>query len=282
MLRIVRVVATVFVVGLTAGASAALAAPPKYQVVVDGPVSAPAGGQGHASADCPTGTVTYGGGVSIATASINAANIQGSWPQTDGSSWNSWVANGNGVPVSFSVYAICAKKTAKWSVQVTSEPFPANSVTGPLVAPCPAGTKVLGGGSFSPLGVLGDTVDASFPVKTGSGSSATYSWQTFMNNATGFGTTEDSFAVCGSAKGYAFIHGKSVDNPTGAQDGGEADCKTPKVPLGGGVSETETALGTNVGTSAPNSNPAALGWFAAVNNTSPYFQDFRVWVICAS
>ena len=159
-------------------------APPRYAVVNSGLLTAPNGLQSFGQASCPARTVVYGGGVFISSGSVSA-NVNSSYPESDGTHWGGYVNNAGGFDTQFEVYAICGKRNAKWSIQSFTLPNPAGAQTGPLQADCPSGTQVLGGGGFSSSGSLDVNLNTSYGVKTGKGASAIYYWATFMNNNRG-------------------------------------------------------------------------------------------------
>jgi hypothetical protein len=261
--------------------------PPLYTVVSSGSLAAPAKAQTFGDVDCPTGTHVFGGGVYFADKLLRA-NINSSYPRVVGTQgatqWVGIVDNGNARAAEFDVFAICAQLTSKsnWSIEQRSMILPPGQQTH-LSVPCPAGTKVLGGGGF--VGRLGVSngllvnISASYPLKSGSGATAVYSWELSMNNRRqSRDETAEALAVCDKATGYGLHHGPLRVAPANAQTGTSIACPSPTVPLGGGVTSTSTSTLVNLNSTYVASSTS---WQVFENNASASDSTLQAWAVCA-
>jgi hypothetical protein len=129
-------------------AFAAATAPPGYRIVSTPDLAAPPSilnttGQ----ANCPTGTVPWGGGASLTNGfAVPGTSINTSEPVTGG--WRARVNNASGTAQTFRVDVICAKKPKGYKVAFFSSDNPPHDDT-PATVTCPTGTVVLSGGAFS-------------------------------------------------------------------------------------------------------------------------------------
>lgn len=115
------------------------------------------GFSGSAVAQCPAGSRATGGGVSTTDGSSPGGGytyvigLSGPLDETgftantvDGDvarSWYAWIYNNAGAPRTFRVFAICSRTS-----DATIETRSATLFAGPLFAPCPAGSRAVGGG----------------------------------------------------------------------------------------------------------------------------------------
>jgi len=250
------------------------AMPPKYVVVNSGSLASVTGTQTRGSAVCPANTVPYGGGVFVGATSLTV-NVNSSIPT--GTGWIADVNNASGSSTSFTVYAVCAKRNSWWSI-VTSSAVTVNaSGQARASVSCPTGAKIMGGGGFSNSGSTSVNQNSSFPVKSGSGKSATFSWFVDENNASTAPSSVTAYAVCGHAKGYTFVAGTSVSNPAGAQTEATATCPSGKVPMGGGVFSSSGSVSVNTNTTYPLSS----GWAGFENNASTGTATVTTFAVCA-
>jgi len=197
--------------------------------------------------------------------------VNSSYPDGD-SAWAGFV-DAVDVPAIFFVYAVCAKRDAKWSIQEISFNGPAGQQTHQEV-PCPAGTKVVGGGAYGEdADVGGQAINSMYPRKDG----ADYYWEVNMNNADVTDQGAIAIAICGSAAGYRIRHTHSKPNRSGKVTLLQEGCD-PQVTLGGGVQSGSTA--TSVFVSA-SSTETGFEWLAKENNQSSQDTTMTVWVMCA-
>jgi hypothetical protein len=260
--------------------SATTGPPPLLTWVDTGEVAVAAGSQAHASVDCPAGTVPLGGGVDadqgFTSRDLNLA-INSSYPTATG--WAGDVNNTNSSDAVFDVGTFCAKQNAAWSIQQSaSQPNPAGFQTRTTVQ-CPAGTKVLGGGAYSSTTSVAVNLNSTFPVKTGTGSTATYSWSTDMNNADTADHSVTGYAVCGKERGYHIYHGGVGPVNAYSEGGTSVACsQNPKVPIGGGMRSGSGSTTANLNTSTWD---GAFSWQGLLENNSAFSSTFQGFVICA-
>ena len=290
MTRIARIAVVVIGLGALAFAPAAVAgaaaakqpaplgvvpnALPHGYIVVSSPgLTAPAGSQTHGTADCPANTVVYGGGVFVNSLSL-PANVNSSYPST--TQWNADVNNASSSSTTFTVDAICAKRTADWSiVHSGSVTNPAMRRRGPA---SPARVdQVLGGGGFSSTLSTKVNENSSFPLKSGSGALTTFFWTVDQNNANTTAATVTAYAVCGHASGYKLVTGAFTSSPAQTQALAAVSCPGSKAPLGGGIATNSSSLKVNINTTFP----APHGWQNYENNATTGEFTLTPDVICA-
>ena len=237
--------------------------PRNYQIVTNSDVVL-ANEFGEGFADCPKGTVTYGGGVSINSTST-AVSLQANGPRIDGKEWHGWVDNESSATVGYTDYAICARKGTYWNLQFASAPNPTGGTSAQIFAFCNFPSLVVGGGSYGSWAgrALGQTIASSFPVN---GGSAGGSWDSQMNNNFSMDGTADSVAICGKVKGRKVKNTKQISALPG-QTTGTVWCPAGKVPLSGGVQNPSFSVAFNLGSSYPVSSGGLAGWTVTMNNT---------------
>ena len=241
-------------------------------MVNSGSLSVAAGTQTRGVATCPAKTVPYGGGAEVTSNSMTT-NINSSFPTATG--WNADINNAGSAPDTFVVFAVCAKKNASYSI-VVSSPV-SNTTQNRGTAVCPAGTKVMGGGSLSNSGSVLVNMNSTFPQKVGKGQSATYQWATDENNAAGGAPTFVVYAVCGHAAGYTLVAGTPQVDPAMTQTGAIAVCPSGKVPLGGGALSSSGNVAVDLNTS----QPASATWEAFEDNNATGAPTITAYAICA-
>ena len=124
-----------------------------------------------------------------------------------------------------------------------------------VVASCPAGTFVVGGGYFR-RSITGIAVDLSRPLSSGQG------WQVHGFNPTNVNFDFDGVAVCASVRDHQVVTGPAVTLPPGQDANAVASCPAGRVSTGGGGS----ALGVVIDTTRPTAD--GQGWqIHALNNT---------------
>ena len=230
--------------------------------------------QGGVSAPCPAGTVVMGGGAFASSSSVGA-NINSSYPVTDGSAWNAYESNTSGGSDTLTSYAICAKRPRFYAVEGNSVDNPAGTETFVSVA-CPATYKVLG------VGAVGSSTDPEValnglePYK--STHPTTYGVKAWVNNAGLGDDTAYAFAVCGKLKGWSMTESAAVDNPSGGQTFVGQACPSG-VPTGGGIFASSSSTVVNVNATYPN--PGITGWGAYENNGSTGDDTIWAYSLCA-
>jgi hypothetical protein len=255
------------------GAALPATLPPKYTIASDS-FTSDSGTQTRGSVSCPAKTVPYGGGAVVESLDTRI-NLNSSFPL--GASWDVAVNNTSGGSSTFLVYAVCAKKNTSYSI-VASSPVadPAGSQAG-AIATCPAGTKIMGGGGYSNSGDSSVNLNSLYPAKTGKGTSATYSWAAYMNNASIASTTVTAYAVCGHLAGYAMVVGNPAANPAGSQTLAAVGCPVGKEPIGGGGLSSSGSISVDLNSTAPNGNT----WNVYEDNNSATNALITAFAICA-
>ena len=254
---------------------AARRSPTGYQVLTSGPLANDAGTASVGVVTCPAHTVVYGGGA-FSSSGSTLVNLQGSYPPGN-TRWVAIMSNQSSGNATFTVYAVCAKRTAKWGIiETLGVPNPPATQTTHITATCPATTKVLGGGGWGE-GVFGQNLNSSFPVQSGSGSAAIYSWRVDMNNNSTLALHVAAYAVCGNAKGYGIYSSAPVGLPTGTQNVVLQNCPSPKVPLGGGIFSSSENLTVNINSTFPY----ATAWSGYENSFSGPNSKITGYVVCA-
>ena len=167
--------------------------PPGYTVVTNN-FSARNGSQSFGTADCPAGTVVWGGGAEIGTASLDA-NIGTSVPNGSGE-WAVFVNNVSGADTDFNVYAICADQPSGYVIESNKVDDPAGRQSG-AKASCPKRTVVLGGGGVSSSPYPSVNLNSSWPTVV----KHIGSWNVDMNNASSLDASVGAYVVCGRTPG---------------------------------------------------------------------------------
>ncbi|HEY3765642.1 MAG TPA: hypothetical protein VGL44_10840 [Gaiellales bacterium] len=239
-------------------ASAAATAPPGYRIVRTANLAAPPSifnTTGQAS--CPTGTVPWGGGVSMSNGfAAVGTSINTSEPVAG--SWRARVNNASGTAQSFRVDVICAKQPKGYKVAFASADNPPHDNT-PATASCPTGTVVLSGGALS-------TSDTTAEAITSLGPNGSHGYSAFIANTSNVDQHLTVFAVCAAKPPKYAIVSQSVSDM-----GPDDPVETPVCPAGTSV------LGGGFKVAAPGFDiPIAgsldedrHGWFGeAVNQRS--------------
>jgi hypothetical protein len=258
--------------GKTAPSAAAPAAATKLQgyVVLSSPeLVAPNGQQVRGVVACPAGLVPLGGGAFVASPSTRA-NLNSSFPRDNG--WAADVNNASGADTTFHVTVVCAVAPKSYTVvEGTQVPNPVGQQSS-ATATCPRGTKPLGGGGLSNLGLLFTNLNSDFPDGR--------RWRVDENNASATAGGVTAFAVCGHVRGWQLV-GEPFSVAANSQAAGGAACPAPKVPLGGGVLSSSTSVGVNINSTVPQAAPFNE-WAAWMNNASGVDTAAATFVVCAS
>jgi hypothetical protein len=220
---------------VTAGVAPAAAAPPGYRVVSK-TFTAPPGALASGFAKCPRATVALSGGVFIANTSLDV-DVNATVPAQAPAGWGAGITNRSGARNRFTVYAVCAKKPAKYTVVTGPRATAPPHGQARAIAQCPGKTVPLGGGGFSDTDA---SLNSTLPVAHG--------WATNQNNPGDRPLDFEAFAVCAKRlPGYAVVQSVPVDNPPGTQTGTEVGCPTGTVVVGGGAQSgsSETAVSLN-------------------------------------
>ena len=266
---------------------------------------------GDATVSCPAGKRAVGGGVGQTgqtTPQFGVVQASGPLDETgqtkntdSGDIARSWSASvysrATSVTRQYRVYAICsASSDATIEAKALSL---ADNADGRATTPCPAGSRVVGGGVglVTRTGPVFGTVKHSGPVdetgaavNTASGDIAR-SWETILYNYAGAHDYR-VFAIC-SAASDATIVAKAFSVGDGQVGDAVAECPPGKRVLGGGVLAVAGSLLGGIQQAGPvdetgatantESGDVARSWFVSVyspNGGSTV--EFRVFAICAS
>ena len=256
----------------TAAANGPLAG---YAVVNSGPLPAAYGSQDLGSVSCPVNTVVYGGGVLLASDSLDA-NVNSSWPTNNG--WSAYVNNASSASTTFTVYAVCGAAPAGYAVIGSNAvDNPAHSQT-IASATCPKGTDVLSGGGLSNTESLEANLSSSLPAATMR--PLRNGWFVIMNNAGSDDAKVTPWAICGRPKGYTIKMGARVIAPAGNERLTAAKCPSGTVPFGGGVFSNSLSVDTDINSTFPDPD-AVAGWGVYENNGATSAQSMHAYAICA-
>jgi hypothetical protein len=252
-------------------ASAATTAPPGYHIVRTADITAPpsildTSGQ----ANCPSGTVPWGGGASFDNGfAARGTSLETSEPVTGG--WRTRVNNASGTAQTFRVDVICAKKPKGYKIAFATADNPplANS---PATATCPAGTVVLSGGAFS-------TSDTTANVLTTAGPLGPHRYTAAMANTSNVDQQVTAFAVCG-AKPPKYTIVSQSETDTGPGDPALTPvCPTGTSVLGGGIQIVNPGFDVAI---AGSLDEDRHGWFGEAVNQRPGATALSSQAICGA
>ena len=285
MRRAVRAVLTAVTIGagtvpaaaatnaFAASAATAPTAPPGYQRVISAPIPIPPGTfDSGGQVTCPAGTVPWGGGAGFTGGFASLGeNINTSAPAGDG--WRARYNNsGTRTDDHFRVDAICARQPAGYTTTFTTVDNPAGAKSA-AIAVCPAGTRLLSGGTLS----TADTADVQLLSAWPLGPER---FKSVMWNGSATDQQLTTFAICGhKPAGYAITSATSSD--TGGPDTLAADLQCPAGTsiLGGGVHVTSPRPAVTVGASLDDSDTQ---WLSEVVNDAPDPATETTYAICAA
>jgi hypothetical protein len=248
-------------------------APPGYQRLRSAPIPVPpgmfdAGGQ----VACPAGTVPWGGGGGVTRGFAGAGDsINTSAPTGNG--WEGRYNNSSTRPDDhFAVDAICAKQPIGYTTTFTTVNNPAGSKSA-AVAVCPAGTRLLSGGTLS----TADTTDVQLLSAWPLGPER---FKSVIWNGSATDQQLTTFAVCGHRPaGYAITSATGSD--TGGPDtlAGGAQCPAGTSILGGGIHVTSPRPSVTLGASL---DEPSTQWLSEVVNLDPAPATVTIYAICAA
>jgi len=249
-----------------------------YTVVTSGTLSNPNNAQSFGRANCPTGTVAFGGGVFGDSGSL-FQNVNSSFPLVSGSvavAWGGYIDNASGADSTFSVWVVCAKQPKYYSVVGASFTNAAGKQTYGSVQ-CPLndlGKRLhpFGGGGVGSSSGLEQNINGSFPI-----GGKSRSWRVDMNNAGGAGETLSTYAVCGNRTGWRVVAGAAVINPANSQTSADVACPTGEVSVGGGEFSSSGSTSVNLNATWPVSSSS---WRSYENNASGADASITPYVVC--
>jgi hypothetical protein len=283
MRRTLRAVVAIIVFGIGAApaavalpasaATTAAKAPPGYVRVFTDPIPIPPSqGDFGGQVLCPTGTVPWGGGTTF-TGGIasEGENINSSNPLTTG--WEGRFNNsGTRTDDHFAVEAICAQQPPGYTMTFATVDNLAGSQSA-AVAVCPAGTRLLSGGTLS----TGDTVDlellSAWPLSV-------HKFKSVMWNGSGRDEKVTSFAICAQRPPrYTITNSTFTDTGGPVTDVGGAQCPANTTIIGGGIHVTAARSTVTLGSSVGEPD---MQWLAEVLNIDPDPATVTIYAICAA
>ncbi len=257
---------------VAAGVAEAATAPPGYTITTASFMAPQSALDSSGAAPCPTGTVTWGGGVYFSPfsppVSINTTYWDGGTP----GSWRVRVNNPQAFTATFGVNAICAKKPSKYQFAFARADDPAG-MQGVGTATCPKGTVVLSGGIQS-------TADVATVYLTSARPTSGRTYRVTQQN----GSTADApftvYVLC-AARPPKYVH-VSVSTTVNPNSLGfaEAACPTGTSVTGGGIGVPSPSPAI-----IPYSNSSLGGahrWDVAVDNMSATATPMSAYAICAA
>ena len=256
-----------------AHAASTATAPPGYQRVRSAPIAVPpgmfdAGGQ----VACPAGTVPWGGGAGFTGGFAGP----GDSINTSAPTGNGWEGRYNNTSTRtddhFAVDAICAKQPAGYTTTFTTVDNPPGSKSA-AVAVCPAGTRLLSGGTLS----TADTTDVQLLSAWPPGPAR---FKSVIWNGSATDQQLTTFAVCGHRPtGYTITSATGSD--TGGPDTltGGAQCPAGTSILGGGIHVTSPRPAVTLGASL---DEPSTQWLAQVVNSATEPVTVTIYAICAA
>ncbi len=282
MRRAAKAVLTVVTIGAglvpaaaatNAFAASTATAPPGYQRVRSAPIPIPSGMfDSGGQVACPAGTVPWGGGAGFTGGIASAGeNINTSAPTGNG--WEGRYNNsGTRTDDHFAVDAICAKQPAGYTTTFTTVDNPAGAKAA-AVAVCPAGTRLLSGGTLS----TGDTVDVELLSAWPLGPER---FKSVMWNGSAADQQLTTFAICGRRPaGYTITSATGSDTGGPVTQVGGAQCPAGTSILGGGIHVTSPRPTVTLGASLDDPDTQ---WLSEVVNLAPEPATVTIYAICAA
>jgi len=250
--------------------------PAGYKLVHSAFIAVANGTQAVGSVTCPrttTGAIRrpQSGGVFVSSSSL-FANVNSSYPDANGISWDAYVNNFSGTSTTFEVWAVCAKPRTGYTRVSTSGLINPNGGQNGFTQACPVGKKILGGGAFLSSGGYAN-INSDYPSGNG--------WHIDANNASGADETFTVYALCSSypsTTGYGVHVGSVTDNPPNTETPIPINCPSGQSSLGGGVYSSSGSTSVNIN----GTQPVTGGWVSWMNNATSSDESILPYVICAT
>ena len=237
--------------------------------VIGPEVSSPDQSQIRVTANCPKGTVPFGGGVFTGISSL-LLNVNDSFPSGNG--WVGDVNNASGQSTEASVAVMCGHKPAHYKVvkaKAVKNPSGRHTVS---TAMCPAGSKPIGGGAAATSSDLFTNMAATLPQGN--------AWRVDENNASATGNTLTPFAICGQVPGYHVSVGPAQNLMAQTEVFTTADCPSGLIAIGGGGFASTSSVGVNLNETAPGETNNE--WVSYINNDSGVNFTGSTVAVCAA
>jgi hypothetical protein len=252
--------------------SAAGAAMTGYDLI-EADASVPAGSQGLATAQCPSGDVVVGGG-GYQSLQTTQQSLNSSWPNST-SSWSVYFNNAGstadtGVALA---YCVAASSVSDYSLAIGSAVTVPTSSQVQSVVTCPSGTVDLGGGFYNDA--TADTYGAAASAPYG-----TSGWRTYLVAGPNGSTTGEADAVCVTQPaGWVQRASGYVTNGKGDATSVSVNCPMGTDVLGGGAFNSSSSPLVMIGLT--DSLSSRTGWNTAENNNSTSSESVDAWEVCA-
>ena len=254
-------------------AAGAATAPPGYRVVYTPFTASQSTFATMGSAPCPTGTVTWGGGVGPFAWQVPMTLVSSYW---NGAMPGAWVADvGNAEPFTDSVYtaAICANKPKGYKLVTAAGDAPIFQLTG-TNAVCPTG-KLLSGGLASSSDTTKGNIASARPIP---GNQAFQGFE--VNNQLDADIPYHVYAICGAKPPGYTRRSASMTVAAGQQASLTATCPVGTSVIGGGMVVSPLASGALPEASIPDS--AGKSWAVTLDNTTTQPDTLTAYAICAA
>jgi len=226
-------------------------------------VNLSANSTGSATVACPDGSIVVGGG--FAGSSQNMV-IYTSAQQGNG--WQVYAKNYAGGSQLLNAYAVCLFNSGGTVSQVLAQVTISAGGVGNVLASCPAGSVVTGGGFASDpdkLWVYNISQDGN-------------NWHVYARNLTASNQILNSYAICLSGtSGVTSQAGTNLTVAAGGSDGKAIACPSGSFPTGGGY-----ALSDNLVMYSSSMTSAGSGWEAYSHNVGGSGALMNVYVTCLS
>lgn len=215
---------------------------------------------GNTTVTCPTGSVLVSGGFA------HPFGLRIWHSMQDGNGWRIYANNGPGESRTLTVYAVCLFNSGGTSDSVyTQENIDANDTT-QLIAACPAGSVVTGGGWV---------IGSNEAVNVHNSSKSDNGWQIFVTNTSSETPLVNVYAVCLSGVSGSTSQVSNTDDvvaPTGTTNVQKL-CPTNSFVTGGGFA-------LNSGLTLYNTSKYQNGWINYVSNTTGVEKLLYTYAIC--
>lgn len=223
--------------------------------VVGTQISSPDQTQIRVTANCPKGTVPFGGGVFTGVSNL-LLNVNDSFPSGNG--WVGDVNNASGETTNASAVVMCGHKPTNYKVvkaKAVKNPSGRHTVA---TASCPSGSKPIGGGAAATSSDLFTNMASTFPQGK--------AWRVDENNASAGGDMVTPFAICGQVPGYHVVVGPAGNLTAQTEVLTTADCPSGLIAIGGGAFASTSSVGVNINETGPGESDNE--WISFINNDS--------------
>jgi hypothetical protein len=229
--------------------------PSSSQVVIQ--VSVPGSGAGHAVATCPSSSIVTGGGFAASPSLLVFTTL------TSSNSWEADAQNLSASSQALNAYAECLSNTTGTTQQVFAQATAPGSGIGHVVARCPSGSVITGGGFASSSNLLVYSNSAN-----GNG------WEVDAQNTSASNQLVNAYAICLS--GTSGTTQQLVNQVSVAGNGnGQSikDCPASTYLTGGGYAGNQNLF-------VYNESASGSSWQVYAHNTSGSSQLLNSYAIC--